>query len=1031
MDILGEALELPPPQRAAFLDRTCNNPAVRAEVERLLKVEADAPQAIPTEHGTKSLAEALAPLTQIGPYRIIRTIGKGGMGEVFLAEQLHPVRRQVALKIVRLGMDSRQIVNRFTSERQALAMMNHPNVAHVYDAGATDAGRPYFVMEYVDGLPVTRFCDQHRLSTRQRLELFMDVCQAVHHAHTKGILHRDLKPSNVLVVAPGHGQKPLAKVIDFGIAKALHPETGPDQVTLLTETGLLMGTPEYISPEQAEGSLDVDTRSDVYSLGVLLYQLLTGSLPVERKTKQDLSYNEVLRMIREVEPPRPSTRVGSLDDQTSQSVASLRKCDTMVLRRQLRGDLDWITLKALEKDRERRYGSAAELAGDIQRHLSDQPVVAGPPTTAYRVSKFVRRHRGAAVTCALVLLALIGGMIGTGWQAIRARRAERAALEQQRIAQKRFDDVRKLVGSSLFQIDEAITKEGPTRARQLLVQTSLRYLDSLARESADPQLQRELMHGYVQVGQVQFYPGMPHLGDPNGALQSYRKAREIAEARRATAPQDVALMKEMVTVLPHLAEAQTELNQFDEALASFESATQLCETIVTADPDPALVRRNIGVLMHKMHSVYRRTGDSSRALDMAERALALREKLVAEKPQIASLRRDVFVSHETLAALKANLGLPADALTHCNFAIEYTQGVLKAQPNNPLAIRDASLASQRLAEMLIMVGRPGAALSPAQQGIALHTRILESDPSNYENKRDLASAHGVCADALLALGRCSEALEAHRTCLKLRTELAQTNPSDETVARGLAKSQLGIARCLRDLGQLDDALAAAQQARQVHESRLKANPTNDAIRFSLCSAQATIGAILLDLQRGTEASAELEQSVSGYNSMSDTPSSAAPQRRELAEIYPVLTEARRAAGRDDHVAALVSAVELCDAILKISPQDDWVSSKAALARIALARTQIARDELDPAARTLDAATATASRLVSDQSCGIDARLGEWFGQITLAQLRRAQGRVEDAGQARDRALELGRRIVEIDPANVRHQKVLTALSDFR
>jgi serine/threonine protein kinase/tetratricopeptide (TPR) repeat protein len=1019
METLGEALELPPKDRPALLDRTCRDqPDVRAEVERLLRVEAEAPDAIPTEHGTKELAEALAPLKQVGPYKIIRTIGKGGMGEVFLAEQEHPVRRNVALKIVRLGMDSRQIVNRFTSERQALAMMNHPHVAHVYDAGATESGRPYFVMEFVDGLPITFFCDQHRLSTRQRLELMIDVCQAVHHAHTKGILHRDLKPSNVLVVAPGHGQKPLAKVIDFGIAKALNPVVGPDQVTMLTETGLLMGTPEYISPEQAEGSLDVDTRSDVYSLGVLLYQLLTGSLPMQRKAGQDLSYNEVLRLIREVEPPRPSTRIGKLDDDTSQNLASLRKCDTTVLRKQLRGDLDWITLKALEKDREHRYESAAELASDIERHLHDQPVIAGPPTTTYRVKKFVRRNRGVVITAALVALALVGGMIGTGWQAIVARRATGEANSQKLIAQKRFDELRKLVGSSLFEIDEAMTTQGPTKARQLLVQTSLRYLDSLARESQDPQLQRELMQGYVQVGQVQFYPGMPNLGDPHGALQSYRKAREIADARVAAAPDDRQLLKDKVVVLTHLAEAQTELGQNDDALKSFGDAIALCDTLAQSDPDPTLVRRNIAVLMHKMQTVYRRMGDTAKALDMAEKSLALREKLLVEKPGNPTLRRDLFASHETLAALKANLGLPADAVQHCNYAIQYTQAALKAQPSNPMTVRDASLASQRLAEMLVMVGRPGAALAPADEGIALHTRIFESDKSNYENKRDLANALGVRGETLLALGRSTDALESFQKSLELRMELGQTNPSDETVSRGIARARHGIAQCLRELGKLDEAQSQVEQARQIHEARLKANPGNEAVRFSLCELHATLGAILTDKGSFNDAIAELQKSIQEYPSLTDTGPKAPAQRRDLTTFYVLLAEAQARNGQPDQAAASYqSAIELCDAILKISPEDQTVACQNLVAQTGLARIRIARKELDQVA--LDSTLEAARRLVSDEARGIDARVGEWMTQVALSELQTALGKPQAAEEAERRAKEIGSAILGIDDKNVR------------
>ena len=344
---------------------------------------------------------------RIGPYRLLERVGEGGMGEVYLAEQEEPVRRRVALKLVKAGMDTREVIARFEAERQALALMNHPNIAEVFDGGATETGRPYFVMEYIPGVPIDEYCDQERLSTVERLGLFSAVCDGVQHAHQKGILHRDIKPSNVLVTV--RDGKPVPKIIDFGVAKAIdHRLT---EKTLFTKQGQLVGTPAYMSPEQAEfRGLDVDTRTDVYSLGVLLYELLVGEPPFDLGEVKKAAFDEVVRRIREIEPHKPSTRLSSHDGE-SRTAAQRRRTNPGTLIRQIRGDLDWITMKAMEKEVGRRYGTVTELSADIQRFLSDEPVLAGPPSPGYRARKFVRKHRGPVAAAAAIFLAVTGGLI--------------------------------------------------------------------------------------------------------------------------------------------------------------------------------------------------------------------------------------------------------------------------------------------------------------------------------------------------------------------------------------------------------------------------------------------------------------------------------------------------------------------------------------------------------------------------------------------------------------------------------------------
>jgi serine/threonine protein kinase/WD40 repeat protein len=417
--IFAQALELESAaERAAFLGRACGDDrALRAEVEALLRVAARTGDLLDLPEGVSAIDRTGTERTGagIGPYKLRQEIGEGGFGVVFTAEQQEPVRREVALKIIKPGMASRQVIARFEAERQVLAMMDHPNIAKVHDAGMTECGRPYFVMELVKGVPITAYCDDYNLTPRERLGLMIPVCQAVQHAHQKGVIHRDLKPSNVLVAR--YDDEPVPKVIDFGVAKATGPVLA--ERTTLTQDGQLVGTLEYMSPEQAAfNALDVDTRSDIYALGVLLYELLTGSTPFQKKGVGEAAFDEMLRIIREEEPQKPSSRLSATEELPR--IAARRGTEPARLGRLVKGELDWIVMKALEKDRARRYETANGLAMDLQRYLADEPVVACPPTARYRLRKFVRRNKGPVVTACLVALALVGGIIGTTWGLLRA-----------------------------------------------------------------------------------------------------------------------------------------------------------------------------------------------------------------------------------------------------------------------------------------------------------------------------------------------------------------------------------------------------------------------------------------------------------------------------------------------------------------------------------------------------------------------------------------------------------------------------------
>jgi WD40 repeat protein/serine/threonine protein kinase len=479
--IFTAALQEDPEKRAAYLDQACGaDPELRQRVEKLLDAHERAGSFL--KQPAAAVTDAYRPISEgpgtvIGPYKLLQQIGEGGFGVVYMAEQQEPVRRKVALKIIKPGMDSREVIARFESERQALALMDHPNVARVLDAGATASGRPYFVMELVRGVPITDFCDKNHLPAAERLALFNDVCRAVQHAHQKGIIHRDLKPSNILVTL--HDGRPVPKVIDFGVAKATSQQL--TQKTLFTAYGQMVGTPAYMSPEQAEMSgLDIDTRSDIYSLGVLLYELLTGTTPLESKRLRQAGYAEMQRMIREEEPPRPSTRLTSLGGEAT-VLAGNRGTDVKRLAQLLRGDLDWIVMKALEKDRNRRYETPGAFAADVERFLHNEAILARPPSALYRLRKFAHRNRAAVLTAALVALLLLLGIAGTTVGLVWAVNAEAVARRSQADAEidaTQARDARQLAEDRLTDVGRE--RDGANKLRADAVTNAQLLKDALA-----------------------------------------------------------------------------------------------------------------------------------------------------------------------------------------------------------------------------------------------------------------------------------------------------------------------------------------------------------------------------------------------------------------------------------------------------------------------------------------------------------------------------------------------------------------------
>jgi serine/threonine protein kinase len=596
--IFAEAIDLAPADRAAFLVRSCaGDSALRSRVQRLLAAhESDSAFMVQAASQSKTVGAigdkpgerpGEGPGDTIGPYKLLQVIGEGGFGTVYMAEQEQPIRRRVALKVIKLGMDTRAVIARFEAERQALAMMDHPNIAHVLDAGATESGRPYFVMELVKGDPVTAYCDRNTLTIDERLDLFVQICRAVQHAHTKGVIHRDIKPSNILVST--QDGKPHAKVIDFGIAKATSSRL--TEKTLFTEFRQFIGTPEYMSPEQAEGSLDVDTRTDVYSLGVLLYELLIGATPFDSRRLRSAAYDELRRIIREDEPERPSTRLSHSDTLTS--IAARRRIEPARLGTAVRGDLDWIVMKCLEKDRSRRYETAESLAADLARHLAGQAVLAAPPSGAYRLRKFVRRHRGSVVAAGAIALALTAGagLAVAGYiSAVSARDAEE---QERRRADLARDAAQDSEAAALASADRATREAAKLEAINDFFQELLQGVDPENARTNRNVTVREMVDksaAGLDAGRLKDQPEIEavvrgtigqlyhSLGDPAEARRHLVRAIELGEAGALSRGDLAALRGEIGRVFRDLDDpdaAETAyLKALEDAAADGQETTQ-------------------------------------------------------------------------------------------------------------------------------------------------------------------------------------------------------------------------------------------------------------------------------------------------------------------------------------------------------------------------------------------------------------------------------------------------------------------------
>ncbi len=811
--------------RAVYLDSACAADAdLRRRVEALLAAHAasDTFMAHPAVENdprdtTGEFAHAEPVPFESGlllaeRYRLLGPIGEGGMGTVYRAEQVKPVKRMVAVKLIKPGMDSRVVLARFEAERQALALMDHPHIAKVFDAGATPDGRPFFVMELVEGVPLTDYCDARRLTVADRLALFRQVCGAVQHAHQKGIIHRDLKPSNVLVAEQGGA--PLPKVIDFGLAKAVGG-TALTEHTLLTGFGTIVGTPLYMAPEQATfQAADVDTRADVYALGVILYELLTGTTPITRVALRAAAMDEMLKLIREQDPPTPSSRLSTADG--TPGVAANRQTEPAQLGRFVRGELDWIVMKALSKERDRRYDSAGGFATDIEHFLNHEPVQAGPTTAAYRTRKFVRRNRAVVTAAGLVVTALVAGVVGTTWglvrEATQRARAEEATVRAERSSDQAFRALDTLTGDALEGLLGRQTAWGD-RERQFLGQVR-EQLAQLAETEGDTLAVRRLRASVrLRLGSVQWF-----LGDAAAAEADYRTA--VAEFDRLGEPParaNAAMARRRLADLMALAGRQLEAEvAFREAADGFDRLATEFPAVADYRFQSALIQNNIGYARFK-------AGDFTEAETKCRSAASRQRELGAANPQDPRYPAEQARALHNLFSVLRRTGRVAEAERVIDESVTLLRAAVAARRDPEFTL---SLGKALMSRAAILADRGELALagSAQREAVAIHAALAADYPVVPDNRPELAKAQFNLGVVLMHTDRYDEAIAAYRDALATNQRLADDFPRVTDYRYHLALNRQYLGGLLIDRSHGSKGDAALTEAALAHEVLIPALP---------------------------------------------------------------------------------------------------------------------------------------------------------------------------------------------------------------
>ncbi|HMJ05922.1 MAG TPA: protein kinase [Chthoniobacterales bacterium] len=802
--VLATAMEQPNEEaRAAFLASAClDDTALRREVCSLLAQPPDEFETCAARVGLLAHAPLLSENAErrVGAYELMRELGRGGMGTVWLARRADAqFEKLVAIKLLKRGTDTDEVLRRFHAERQILARLDHPHISRLLDAGTTEDGLPYFVMEYVDGVRLTDFVLAHNFSLGERIQLFLKICAAVQFAHQNLVVHRDLKPGNILVTPEGE-----PKLLDFGVAKLLRADDdGSWQVTL---AGQERFTPGYASPEQVRGEA-ITTVSDVYSLGAVLYQVLTD-LPPHRFPSQNPTATQIARAICEDEPLRPS-------------LAAVRP----EMRRALRGDLDTIILRALSKARERRYRGAGHLADDLRRYLEGRPVRARPDTFGYRATKFIRRNKLMATAAALILATLCGGIVATTYEA-RVARAER------RRAERRFSEVRKIANSLMFEFHNSIAElPGSLAARQLVTRRAVEYLDSLAQEAGDDlSLKSELALAYDKIGRLTF--------DLREAIRTHEKAVALNEALVQAAPAQTAYRVQLSESYEGLSDVMKIAGHSQNAIEDARKALALMESAARTQPgqremETGLADRHIGLAVALADA-----GDFRGARQSAEAAVRIQEKIIAQEPANKEARRELASGYAIISDADADAGNLAQAIDHARKAATTAQEMFELDPTPSRNRRDMWAAHFRLGRHLAATGDNRAAMANYQHAVGFIEALAAADPNDTGHRRWLALTYSAMGDVSAALGQVTEAFAWQQKALAISGKLAREDPARVEAERDVARINYSTGALWLARGELERAASCFDRAISISEKSLRNDLDNARVRSALAEAEA-------------------------------------------------------------------------------------------------------------------------------------------------------------------------------------------------
>jgi serine/threonine protein kinase len=789
------AVELDPDQRRSFLDEfRSSEPELYRELESLLAHQQPTAEVFDGEalllsglgHDDRIPWEG----RKIGAYQVVAKIGEGGMGAVFQAIRVDDhYLKNVAIKVVRAACATQPYLQRFRGERQILATLDHPHIAHLLDGGATEDGLPYLVMEYVSGLPIDEYCDQHKLPIQDRLKLFLKVCSAVEYAHQKLIIHRDLKPANILVTPEGQ-----PKLLDFGIAKLLDPELYFQTVDA-DGTNAWPMTPEYASPEQVRGE-QITTASDVYSLGVVLYRLLTGHAPY---TLPRTGMGQWARVILETEPERPSTIVerpsetggtqGIAKPIKPDEIAQARGTRVHALRRSLSGDIDTVVLMALRKDPTRRYASVEQLANDIRRTLEGLPISARPDTITYRVGKYARRHRVLVTAAALVVISLMGGMFASLRQA-------RIAEEQRAVAEQRFNDIRNVSHDLIFQIHDSIQfLPGATPARKLVVQSALRYLNTLSKDAPDNlSVEQEMASAYEKVGDVQGGIGAANLGDTAGALDSYNRALDIRKKILAATPHDSETRDGLAQTYQRIGRIYMDMGRYDDAVQIAQSHLELSKQIAADATDSRRARSRLATSYDGVGDTLSALGRWDECIKNYETASQIYRSLADSSPKPEVNRSNWALERRKIGGILEARGSVSQALVEYRQSLNVDRELAEADPVDAFRARDLSIDYTNLGDALLKTRDINGALQNYNQALSIDRRLMAADPSDASSRYYMVSDTYRLGDALLEASKLPEAVAQYRLAASLAEKNAHSDPENAMLRSELARVYSKLAK---------------------------------------------------------------------------------------------------------------------------------------------------------------------------------------------------------------------------------------------